>query len=474
MKLPELFLPSIYRFLFCLLLPATAVSQQSLNMPLLGHWDDDAIPSAWTGSYSECWGYASGGHEYAMIGSTQGLYFFEITDPQNPRLVNYFSTKDTVTLVVNKDFATKSHYLYAVSDQGDNSLQIFDLQYLPDSVVIAYDSNVLSKRCHTVFVENERLYMCSNTRPNNTFSAMDIFSIVDPLNPVLLGTLSHPGFSIVHETYVRNDTAYCSNGNNGLWIYDLRNAAAPSVISIIDNYPENSYNHSSWLTADGKTLAFTDESHGKGVKLFDVSDIEDPQLKSIFRSNLLQLEEPLSDDGSVAHNPFIVGNTLLIAYYHDGVQAYDISNPSLPVLKGYYDTFSQNSSYYSYNGCWGLYPFLPSGNIIASDITNGLFILDGKTVLNAPPVTSSVPYIQHGANPVNESLQIFYNVNDRQSMRIVLFDYCGRLIYKQNNSIEAGNGVITIPALNFAAGAYIARISTDQINSTFKFIVHHN
>jgi hypothetical protein len=205
-----------------------------------------------------------------------------------------------------------------------------------------------------------------------------------------------------------------------------------------------------------------------------VSDIEDPQLKSIFRSNLLQLEEPLSDDGSVAHNPFIVGNTLLIAYYHDGVQAYDISNPSLPVLKGYYDTFSQNSSYYSYNGCWGLYPFLPSGNIIASDITNGLFILDGKTVLNAPPVTSSVPYIQHGANPVNESLQIFYNVNDRQSMRIVLFDYCGRLIYKQNNSIEAGNGVITIPALNFAAGAYIARISTDQINSTFKFIVHHN
>ncbi len=280
------------KFVFVLLFLASAGSvlgQQSLNLPLLSNWDDDNIPPAWTGAFNECWGYAENGNEYAFLASTQGTYFFNITDPVTPQLLDFIRTKDTTTLVVNKDYATYSHYLYAVSDQCDNSLQIFDLQYLPDSVVVAYDSNSLSKRCHTITVENNRLYMCSNSRPDFTFGPMDVYSLDDPLDPQLLGTLSNSGFSSVHEVFVRNDTAYCSNGYNGLWIYDMRLPAAPSLITIIDFYPEAGYNHSSWLSADGKTLAFTDEDHGRGVKLFDLTDIQDPQFTSIMRSNMLNV-----------------------------------------------------------------------------------------------------------------------------------------------------------------------------------------
>ncbi|MBL0339442.1 MAG: hypothetical protein IPP71_00060 [Bacteroidetes bacterium] len=172
-----------------------APAQQQWNLPLLANWDDNSIPPAWTGAYSECWGYAApDGKEYAFLASTQGTYFFNITVPSIPVLIDFVATKDTSVLVVNKDYATYSHYLYAVSDQGDNSLQIFDLQYLPDSVVKVYDANTISKRCHTVFIENDRLYMASNTRPDNSFGAMDVFSLTDPLNPVLMGTLFNPGF----------------------------------------------------------------------------------------------------------------------------------------------------------------------------------------------------------------------------------------------------------------------------------------
>lgn len=38
-----------------------------------------------------------------------------------------------------------------------------------------------------------------------------------------------------------------------------------------------------------------------------------------------------------------------------------------------YDTYEGQTI--SYDGCWGVYPFLPSGTALAADITNGLFIV---------------------------------------------------------------------------------------------------
>lgn len=450
-------------------------AQQQLNMPVLSRWDDDAIPPAWTGAFSECWGYAAADREYAFIGSTQGTYFFDITDPVSPELIGYFDTKDTVTLVVNKDYATYDHYLYAVSDQGTNSLQIFDLQYLPDSVVKVYDSDAISKRCHTIFVEKDRLYMASNTRPDNSFGAMDIFSITDPLNPQLLGTLSHPGFFSVHETFVRNDTAYCANGNNGLWIYDLSNPAAPFLISIIDFYPESAYNHSAWLTSDSKTMVFTDEAHGKGVKVFDMTDIHDPQLVSMIRSNMLQVPVPQSSDGSVAHNPYIVNDILLLSYYHDGVVAYDISDPANPVLIGYNDIHDQNTTYYSYNGCWGLYPFLPSGNIIASDITNGLFILDGSEIFKPKVTIPNNFYFVPAGNPVHgEFITFLYSTPNSVSVEITIYDVTGKLLTDAAVGLVQGKGEVQLPVSGFAAGLYIAVVQTGEQTLSTKFTISEN
>jgi len=451
---------------FCL--SHSAVAQQSWNMPLLSNWDDNTIPPAWTGPYSECWGYAANGREYAFLASTQGTYFFDITDPVNIELIDYKSTKDSVTLVVNKDYATYSHYLYAVSDQGDNSLQIFDLQYLPDSIITVYDNNTISKRCHTIFVENNRLYMCSNTRPDNSFGPMDVFSLSDPINPVLMGTLSNPGFFNVHEVFVKNDTAYCANGNNGLWIYDMKFPATPSLISVLDYYPESGYNHSAWLTNDSKTMAFTDENHGKGIKLFDMSDISDPQLKGIIRSNLLQVADPLTENGSVAHNPYIKGNVLLVSYYHDGIVAYDISYPAYPVRIAYYDTHPQNTNYYSYNGCWGLYPFLPSGNIIASDITNGLFILDGKNVLNYQPEIQLSSSLSLGLNPVKDNLEIFIVSELSNEAIIKLYDVTGKLVLNKNIGVEPGRSTVKIPLYDLGAGIYVANVQNGALSLTAK------
>jgi hypothetical protein len=51
----------------------------------------------------------------------------------------------------------------------------------------------------------------------------------------------------------------------------------------------------------------------------------------------------------------------------------DVSRPQNPIEVGKYDTYPGAGS--GQNGCWGVYPYLPSGNLVVSDIQNGLYVL---------------------------------------------------------------------------------------------------
>jgi len=49
---------------------------------------------------------------------------------------------------------------------------------------------------------------------------------------------------------------------------------------------------------------------------------------------------------------------------------------------GYFDTYTPSNSA-GFNGAWGVYPFLPSGNILVSDINSGLYVFRDKTKSSA-------------------------------------------------------------------------------------------
>jgi hypothetical protein len=57
----------------------------------------------------------------------------------------------------------------------------------------------------------------------------------------------------------------------------------------------------------------------------------------------------------------------------------DISNTADPKEVGYFDTFpvSDNTSF---NGAWGVYPYLPSGVVLISDISSGLYVVRDNTL----------------------------------------------------------------------------------------------
>src|ERR1043166_9727774 len=351
-------------------------SQQAYKMNLLGHYNDSNLRKVdVTDIWNDCTGWYDSvkQREYAIAGTTDSIYFFDITDPAQMKLVD--REWGSSSLCRNRDYEVYQHYVYCVADQGqgDGVLQIFDLKNLPDSVYKVYQSGSLGQFTHTIFIEamSKRLYMCSNTTFDSGTVAMDILSLNNPEFPTFLAHLDvpHPQgvplFSIVHEMYARTDTSYCSCDNAGLFIFDLRDLSNQKLIGSITSYPKKGYNHSSWLDESGRYIMFTDENAGLDAKIFDIADLNNPHFVSVFNSN----------PGAMPHNAYWKGKFAYVSAYHDGVRIWNVHDPEHPVQVAWYDTHPQEPEVYGgYKGCWGVWPYLPSGHIIASDLTSGIFV----------------------------------------------------------------------------------------------------
>ena len=66
---------------------------------------------------------------------------------------------------------------------------------------------------------------------------------------------------------------------------------------------------------------------------------------------------------------------------------FDSTTPRSLTEIGSFDTYlSPSANSAGTDGVWGVYPFLPSGTLLVSDIENGLFLLKRNETL--PPPTS--------------------------------------------------------------------------------------
>ena len=100
--------------------------------------------------------------------------------------------------------------------------------------------------------------------------------------------------------------------------------------------------------------------------IFDFTDLDNP----------LYHFDYLGQSAAIDHNGYVKGNLFFQANYTAGVRIIDIStiaNKNISEI-GFFDTYPENNAT-SFNGAWNVYPYLPSGNIIVSDINRGLFVI---------------------------------------------------------------------------------------------------
>ena len=124
-------------FILILFIPQLSFTQATEGN-LLGRWSDASLvgSNAYNNIYNEVWGVERNGHEYAIIGTTAGTHFIDVTDPTNPTEAFFIAGAAMGGAIIHRDYHDYGDYLYAVADEGISTLQIFDLSALPDSLPV--------------------------------------------------------------------------------------------------------------------------------------------------------------------------------------------------------------------------------------------------------------------------------------------------------------------------------------------------
>ncbi len=435
------------------LLTCTTVSaQDSLNVRMLFHWDDPAIPEGvevYFNQYNDVWGYAAAGREYAFLGSTLGVHVFDVTDPVNSVLVDEVPGRFSGAGVIHRDYKVFNGHLFATCDQGPSSLQVMDLQYLPDSVSVVYDSDALLTNAHNIQIDtvNARLYT------NGGSTHFSVYDISDPANPSLLSDCeadvpwwaSEVGY--VHDCFVRDNIVW-TNDANAMHVIDFTDVENPVLLGSMSGYPGAGYNHSGWMNDAGTLYTMADETHGSPLKFVDATQLNDLQVISTVTTGV--------DPTSVLHNPFFTGDLVHVAYYYDGYWLWNLADPLQPILLGYYDTCLEPNTD-SYSGAWGTYPFLPSGHVLVSDMQTGLWVLDisiatGIANAAAPPVFRIAPTLTQG------SITVSTYISTGAMIHVEVIDASGALVIARNS----GASSFELDLTTMPDGIYLVRATAND------------
>jgi len=450
-------------FSFCLSL-ANNTFAQAIEGKLLDTWSVDTIvPTAqYDNIYNEIWGLVVNGREYAVIGSTYGTHFIDVTNPSDIVEVAVIKGNDSSDKLVHRDYHDYKGYLYAVAQEGNSTMQIIDYSDLPNSVSVLYDSSDILGTAHNIFIDTSSAIMYAGVAngDNVNYAPMRLFDLSEPLNPKVIAdynTVDGYFLNHMHDAYVVNDTAFINCGPRGLLISDFSDPKFPINITSLDplEYPQSGYNHSGWLSDDHQTYIMADETWGTDLKVWDITQLPDMIL-------IDTIDAGATSELSIAHNQIIHGDYLYSSYYYDGLQVWDIKDPYNIERVLYYKT-SERDYARTYEGAWGVYPFLPSGNILVSDMQEGLFVIEGvDRTLSGTQIDPIENDWQVFPNPVSNTIDIKTEL-DLNNYKVELFDAVGNRIKNLKGS--------TPFKINLPNGIYHLRLSSKNISSTKSVIV---
>jgi len=362
-------------FLFFIAGISFAVTAQK-NISLLSR-------KSYTEDLSDVWGYAANGKEYALVGVQSGVSIVDVTNPAVPSELFLVATAASDW----HDIATWNGFAYVTNETG-GGLTIIDLNFLPDSIhTYTWTGGSLAlNKAHTIFTDENGVAYVAGANPTAGHGVLMLDVNSNPSNPTLLGKYN---VHYVHDVFVRGDTMWAAEINDGIFsVVDVSDKANPAVLAT--NATPNNFTHNTWLSGDGKILLTTDEVNNSYAASYDVSDLGNIRLLDLFQSG--------PGSGVIIHNIHYRGEFAVVSYYRDGVVLIDATDPANLIQVGNYDTSPFSGG--GFNGAWSVYPYLPSGNLLVSDIETGLYVL-APVYEKACYLEGHVTDISNGA-PIND------------------------------------------------------------------------
>jgi choice-of-anchor B domain-containing protein len=369
-------------------------------------------------SGSALWGFQSlnDGREYAVFGTSKGAAVVDVTDPARPVVVGSVAGLPSpwrevkIYQFFNPAKERYDAYAYVVSEALGSGLQILDLTGLPGRVRLAATSTAI-ERAHTVYLANVDYATGVPDVPDlppvlyvegSNVAGLLAFDLSDPKAPSLLGTYFN---SYAHDIWAGvlrgSRAAVCPSGSDpceivvnwagdAIRVLDFSIKSSPAQISRLI-YPGLGYAHSGWISEDGNFLFSMDElderdtGENTSVRVLDVRDWSNPTVAAVWTG----------PNKTIEHNGYALGNKFFFSNYERGLTILDISNPLAPVERAFFDTYPASDSA-NFHGAWAVYPFLPSGNVLISNIdgAGGLYVLREPSPAAASPLVPRAPVLR--------------------------------------------------------------------------------
>ncbi len=355
--------------------------------------------------YNGIWGYSTGSREYALQCNSFGLHIIDVTAPSAAFRVQFIDMSGGVSppkgriwrdVDIHTDPGSGKTYAY-IGAQSSGNLWIVDLSYLSGSTPHGVDSNPIppagiadrgrTNYGHTVFVNDGLGLLFMNTANNGSTLGCQIFDLLqNPFDPPVIASWSGSGRDC-HDSYARanvpgsggKDLLYSADGYATRYrVIDITNVRSTGTTTLLGESAAVSgiYSHSNWPTEDSQYLYAFEEFNVRDIGVYDISNPASPT-----QVNSFQWSGDATANSRI-HNGQVRGKYLLTAYYEAGLRVFDISNPVNPVEVGKYESwrdpdgdgnFNQTITG-NYNGAWNVHVFLPSGNVLLSDMKSGTFV----------------------------------------------------------------------------------------------------
>ena len=352
----------IYNGLICLVLTIFGLQRSGAQ----DHYGLELLSRVTTSEHlSSVWGLThSSGRDLALVGTTAGLRIYDLADPVHPSALAFFQGHDCVW----RELKTWKDYVYVVTE-CDDGLIIIDLSDLGNisvhqrSVYVDRDSvEHAITRAHTLFIDEKGyLYFAGANNNHSGFVILDLQK--DPLNPQWINGYDDEYY---HEVFVLRDTLYGASIYFGEFvIWDIRDRMNP--VRLNTQQTAFRFSHSVWREPVRPVLYTADERNGAIIESWDVSDPHRIRRLGTWRTNTPE------DPESIPHNCFFRDSFLFVSWYTEGVRVLDASDPTNLTEVAWYDTHPQKQS--GFHGVWNVYAFFKSNILLASDIENGLFVL---------------------------------------------------------------------------------------------------
>ena len=353
----KLFIQEIMKnlILFLALSLITWAATAQKNMSMLGQL-------SYSESLSDIWGYVDEeGNEYALVGVYDGFSVVDISDPSSPEEIFFGPGPQSIW----RDIKTWGDYAY-VSNETWGGVYIVDLSPLPGGSITNTTNFTGStypfQTIHNLYIdESGKLYIFGSNNGNGGAIICDLTQ--DPMNPVELGRFNT---YYLHDGMARGDTLWGAAIYQGvLAAIDVSDPSNTQIMGTVST--PSQFTHNTWVSDDGSHVFTTDEVNSGFIGSYNVTDV----------TNMFEVDRIRSSPGTsvIPHNVHVQDDFLVTSYYTDGIVVHDAKYPDRLVEVANYDT-SPNFSGGGFDGSWGAYPYLPSGLILASDIQEGLYILD--------------------------------------------------------------------------------------------------